>query len=399
VRISWPGGSSGPLSVGADGTASLPGAVTAHSFRVTILRAAFPAGATAREQQARAVGIGAVSVAGLKPVSMPTSGPLHAPCGTVAVSVGGRRVPLAPQGTVAELDAGRPLRAAACGNAAAGVPMGAGVQRIASLPGPFSVDLMRLSSPPPAPVAAPVSGGHVVDAGHIGQGSVTGVRVALNGPSWLVLGESFDSGWRATCDGRSLGAPRVLDGYGNGWLAPAGCKQVSFQFAPQSGVNKSYVISAVAAALILLFLVVGAMRRPTPAAEGPQRLLPDVPAHPRPLIRAALLALPAAIVLGYVFSIRAGIGLLLVLTFVLWRGWAPRTLTLIAAALLGIAVPLTYLIVNPHDRHGDNFVYSTKLIAAHWIGVVAIALLALVCWQIVRYQRAGRGGLSPPGPQ
>ena len=97
---------------------------------------------------------------------------------------------------------------------------------------------------------------------------MTGVRVALNGPSWLVLGESFDSGWRATCDGRSLGAPRVLDGYGNGWLAPAGCKQVSFQFAPQSGVNKSYVISAVAAALILLFLLVGAMRRPAPAAEG-----------------------------------------------------------------------------------------------------------------------------------
>jgi hypothetical protein len=112
-----------------------------------------------------------------------------------------------------------------------------------------------------------------------------------------------------------------------------------------------------------------------------------------------LLALPAALVLGYVFSIRAGIGLFVVLAFVLWRGWAPSTLTLIAAALLGIAVPLTYLIVNPHDRHGDNFVYSTKLIAAHWIGVVAIALLALVCWQIVRYQRAGRGDLSPPGPR
>jgi hypothetical protein len=277
--------------------------------------------------------------------------------------------------------------------------MGAGVQRIASLPGPFSVDLLRLSSPAPSPLAPAVSGGRVVDAGHIGQSSVTGVRVALNGQSWLVLGESFDTGWRATCDGRSLGAPRVLDGYGNGWLAPAGCKQVSFQFAPQSGVNKSYVISAVAAALILLFLLVGAMRSPAPAGEGARRLLPDVPAHPRSLARAALLALPAAIVLGYVFSIRAGIGLLLVLTFVLWRGWAPTRLTLIAAALLGIVVPLTYLIVNPHDRHGDNFVYSTKLIAAHWLGVVAISLLALVCWQIVSHQRASRGGVSPPGPR
>ena len=80
---------------------------------MTILRAAFPAGATAREQQGRAVGIGSVSVAGLKPVAIPVSGPLHAPCGTAAVSVSGRRVPLAPQGTVAELDAGRPFRATA----------------------------------------------------------------------------------------------------------------------------------------------------------------------------------------------------------------------------------------------------------------------------------------------
>jgi hypothetical protein len=388
VRISWPGGSTAPLPVGADGSVALASPVTARSFRVTVLGAVFPAGSTARRQQARAVGIGSVSVAGLKPVAMPVSGPLRAPCGTVAVSVGGRRVSLAPHGTVAELNAGRPLPATTCG-AAAAVPMGAGVQRITSLPGPFSVDLLRLSSPAPSPVAPAVSGGRVVDPGHIGQSSVTGVRVALNGPSWVVLGESFDNGWRATCDGRSLGTPRVLDGYGNGWLAPAGCKRVSFQFAPQSGVNKSYVISAIAAALILLFLMVGAARRPVPAQEAVRRLLPDVPARPRPLARAAALALPAAIVLGYVFSIRAGIGLLLLLTFVLWRGWAPATLTLIAAGLLGIAVPLTYLIVNPHDRHGDNFVYSTKLISAHWIGVVAIALLALVCWKlIVRRPRA-----------
>jgi hypothetical protein len=53
VRLSWPGGSSGALAVGADGTVTLPGPVTARSFRVTILRAVFPAGATAREQQAR----------------------------------------------------------------------------------------------------------------------------------------------------------------------------------------------------------------------------------------------------------------------------------------------------------------------------------------------------------
>jgi arabinofuranan 3-O-arabinosyltransferase len=229
----------------------------------------------------------------------------------------------------------------------------------------------------------------VIDPGHISTSSVSGVRVALSGPSWLVLGESFDAGWHATCDGRSLGAPQVLDGYGNGWLAPAGCKRVSFAFAPQRGVAKSYLISAVAAALIVVFLLVGAMRRPALASvEAVRRRLADAPPNPRPLPRAAAMALAAALVLGYVFSIRAGIGLFFLLTLVLWRGWGTATLTLAAAALFAIAVPITYLIVNPHDRHGDDFVYSTKLIAAHWIGVAGISLLALVCWKIVRYQRA-----------
>jgi hypothetical protein len=31
--------------------------------------------------------------------------------------------------------------------------------------------------------------------------------------------------------------------------------------------------------------------------------------------------------------------------------------------------------------------------------VVAISLLALVCWEIVSHQRASRGGVSPPGPR
>ena len=389
VQLSWPGGSSGPLRVGRDGSVTMPRSIRASSFRLTVLDAAFPAAGIVRERQARAVGIGAVSVPGLAPVRIPSTGSLHAPCGTVAVSVGGHRVPLQPVGTVAALDAGRPLQARACtktGAASQRIRMGAGVQRIRSLAGPFSIDLLQLRSPAPSPGAPTGPGGRVVDPGHIGQSSVTGVRVALNSPSWIVLGESFDSGWRATCDGRSLGAPRVVDGYGNGWLAPAGCNRVSFTFAPQSGVNKSYVVSAIVCALLLAFLLIGALRGPARAsATALGGLLPDVPARPRPLLRAAALALPAAIVLGYAFSIRAGVGLLLGLTLVLWRGWRPATLALIAAGLLGVAVPITYLIVSPDNRQGDSFLYPTKLITAHWMGVAAITLMALAVWKIVRY--------------
>ena len=73
----------------------------------------------------------------------------------------------------------------------------------------------------------------------------------------------------------------------------------------------------------------------------------------------------------------------MLIAFVLWRGYGPRELALAPPALLGIAVPIIYLIVNPQNAGGYNFAYSTKLIAAHWIGVVAIALLALACWKLI----------------
>jgi len=33
-----------------------------------------------------------------------------------------------------------------------------------------------------------------------------------------VLGQSHSEGWKATVGGDSLGAPRLVDGYANGWL-------------------------------------------------------------------------------------------------------------------------------------------------------------------------------------
>ena len=255
--------------VGADGTVALPSAVTARSFRVTVLRAAFPATATA----SAAPGPGGGHRLGVR-CGHQAGRDSRERSAARAVRDGrgvGRRPPGAA-GAAGQRRRTRRRQAAPRRGRAAPPPPACRWAPACSASPPFRArsasTCCGLSSPAPSPVASPVSGGRVVDPGHIGQSSVTGVRVALNGPSWLVLGESFDNGWRASCDGRSLGAPRVLDGYGNGWLAPAGCKRVSFEFAPQSGVNKSYVISAVAAALILLFLLVGAMRRPTAGGGG-----------------------------------------------------------------------------------------------------------------------------------
>jgi hypothetical protein len=298
--------------------------------------------------------------------------------------VGDQRVPLQPVGTVAQLDAGSPFPAHAC-SPSQSVTMGAGVQEIKSLINPFSVDLLRLSSPAPTPAPAPVSGGAVTDPGKINNSSVTGVHVALRGPSWVVLGESYDAGWRATCNGRSLGLPHVVDGYANGWLAPASCKRVSFSFSPQNGVRSSYAISIAAVAAMLLLLLFGAFRRPVVATvSSAVRLLPTARPRRWPLPYALGLGLLVAIPLAYWFALRAGAALFVLVAFVLWRGYGPRQLVLAAAALLGLAVPVIYLISQPQNKGGYNFAYSTQTIWGHWAAVAAVVLLMIALWQILR---------------
>ncbi|MGO9884880.1 MAG: hypothetical protein ACLPV4_17935, partial [Solirubrobacteraceae bacterium] len=394
VELSWPGGSTAPLRPGPGGVLTLLAPARARAFRLTILDASFPAGTTARERQAAAVGIGHLAVPGLAPVTVPHNGPLRAGCGSVAIDVAGHRLAMRPAGTVGQLDRGLPLPATSCGPRAT---MPAGVQEIRALPGVFSVDLLELRSPVVPP--AQVGGGVVTNPGTVGTSSLTGARVALRGPSWLVLGESFDAGWRATCNGRSLGAPATIDGYANGWLAPGSCRRVAFTFAPQAGVNESYVISAVACAAMLILLLVGAVRRRIRLVVGATLPVADRLRRPLSLPRAAAVALAISIIVGAIFAKRAGAVAFPLVALVLWRGYGAATLTWIAVGLLGIVVPLVYLIVSPPNQGGYNFDYSVKLISAHWIGVAAIVLLAIAAWQsIVALRAAARRG-PPSRPQ
>ena len=75
VRLSWPGGATSPVRVGDDGDVVLPRPVRAGRFRLTVLDAAFPPEAGARERSARAVGIGSLEVPGLATVTVPRTGP------------------------------------------------------------------------------------------------------------------------------------------------------------------------------------------------------------------------------------------------------------------------------------------------------------------------------------
>jgi arabinofuranan 3-O-arabinosyltransferase len=396
VRLSWPGGSTATLPVGADGSVRLPTAVRARSFRLTIVSAAFPDGLTARQRATRGIGIGTLSVPGVAAVSMPQAGPLHSVCGDARVSVAGHVVPLHLTGTIAQLNASQALVARSCGGTAT---MGSGVQYVNVLRGPIAVDLLRLHSPAPVPLALTAAQTAQVTApGSINRYSVDGVHVSVNRPSWLVLGQSYDVGWQATCDGHSLGTPQVIDGYANGWLAPAGCRNVTFTFAPQSGVNRSYVISAVVIALLALMLIFTRPPRLTEADALPEFLDLSERTRRLPFRRALGWALLVTIPLAFIFAWRSAILIAPALTIILWRGIGPRALAATSAALIGVAIPISYIIAQPNNEGGYNFGYSVDVIYGHWIGVGAVVLLGASGWLTLAAARGRRARGPEPTP-
>jgi arabinofuranan 3-O-arabinosyltransferase len=283
----------------------------------------------------------------------------------------GRRLALRPHGTVAALDAGLPLRATACGPLA--LPGGKVVLHVAS--GVFRPLVLGLSSPAPSPIVrAARLAGRVTDPGRMGRGTYKGVRIQVSAPSWLVLGESYNRGWRAECNGRSLGKPSVIDGFANGWRVSPGCTRVSLSFAPQKAVWWGYAIGALACLVLLVLMVVRRPRR-SDTAEPREPIEPDDRPWRLPAREALLAGAAAAVVFGFVFALRAGVVIGPVTALVLWRGMSARAMILIAGALLAVVVPLIYVIFPATDRGGYDPAYPVERLGAHWVTVGAVVLL------------------------
>jgi hypothetical protein len=76
-----------------------------------------------------------------------------------------------------------------------------------------------------------------------------------------------------------------------------------------------------------------------------------------------------------------------------------RRLAIVAAGLLGVAVPVAYAIASPQNRGGYNFDYSIRTIGAHWIGVLALVLLMVACGRMLIAARRIRPPAEPPPPE
>jgi arabinofuranan 3-O-arabinosyltransferase len=386
VRVLWPGGATSPLAVAASGRVVLPRAVRASRLRIDVLNAVAPPGATVADR--RAVGI--AQIGGLPRVRMPVRTTFSASCGAVRVRVGNATLPLRVSGSQAAFENGTPLPAVSCGSP---VTLAAGAQQLEVAAGQLAVDDLRLSSPPPRPVAvAASSAGSVINPGTMGRAWNDHVRVAVRAPSWLVLGEGYNRGWRATCNGRSLGVPTPIDGYANGWRVSPGCHDVSFTFTPNRLALLGYIVSLLAGAACLLLLGMGWSRRrrrldpsPPPLAAAAYEREAPVPAWP--LARALTAAVPAAFVFGFVLGVIPGIVSMPVIAVVLWRGIGAPRLTLAAAVLLGIVVPVLYVVHPGDERGGNHFGYAMGHLGAHYVAVAALGLLVLALWRSL--QRRG----------
>ena len=93
---------------------------------------------------------------------------------------------------------------------------------------------------------------------------------------------------------------------------------------------------------------------------------------PWPVGAALIAAVIAGAAFAFVFGLAVGVVSIPVTAFVLWRGVGARRLTLAAAVLLGVAVPLAYVVHPGSAAGGNHFGYAHDHLAAHYLAVAAI---------------------------
>jgi arabinofuranan 3-O-arabinosyltransferase len=420
VRITA-GGDTLSVPVADDGTVALPRPVRGDEIRIVVERASFAPGRTGLQRQRRAVGIAEVEgITGARVHDADPLEDLRGRCGDATVETAAGPIRLEASGEVADLDG--PIQAKSCEFLH---ELPAGPQEIAGGDGVLRIDKLLMTTPSPdylqvieipaqpdqaglrgLELVAPAAS-KVLDPGRDDQrGARDGVKVSVDEPAWLVLGEGYNRGWRATCDGKDLGEPQPIQGFANGWKVDPGCTDVAFAWAPNKVLLPAYILSAIGC---LFLLVVFWRRRSEPAPEARALLPDDAPDTRWPLPRALAAGVAAGLVLGFVFALRAGIVIGPAVFLILWRGVSARQLALAGGAVLAVGVPLAYLLIPVDDLGGYNTNLSVERIDAHWVGVAGVVLLGAALCRSLAAARAShpdrprllrrRRGLRAPVPR
>jgi hypothetical protein len=223
-------------------------------------------------------------------------------------------------------------------------------------------------------------------------------------PSWLVLGQSQNPGWKASVDGRDVGGSRLVDGYANGWLVPAHAQPITvdLEWVPQRTVERAIAVSIVFVTLCLGIVLFSGRRRRVDAAAAVAPLMsaPDTwptirrdDARARPLgwvgavVTAAVVGGFAALVVRPTIGVVTAGAVVAVLRWPRWRRW----FALLAPAFVVLAG--AYIAYRQARRHlPPIFEWPTLFVRARTLGWLAIVVLAAdVAVEIVTRRRSSGG--------
>ena len=370
----------------------------------------------------------AIAEVGIDGLSLPApTGDLPATCRGDLVSVDGTAVPVRVEGTVADALDRRELDVVPCTvegdgddgtGAAPALDLTAGEHVLRTAAGRdtgISVDQVRLASAaggrplPAGDLPRDVPPGPPVTVTGDGRVSVEASVDGIDGPFWLVLGQSHSDGWTLSVDGQDQGAPVLADGFANGWLVEPGdatTVAVELHWWPQRVVWVALGLSAVAGVVVVGLALAGrrrTRRHPAVAGDGDR---PDEPTLTSPLAPATPVGWTGTGVVVGLTAVAAALNLpvglpLLALVPVVavaavacrWR----RGLALPAAgAALALAVAGTYA-VGRQIRYGfpADFSWPTELDRIHVLGVAALLLLGVQALRDLA-QRRGPGASDTP---
>jgi arabinofuranan 3-O-arabinosyltransferase len=342
---------------------------------------------------------------GLPGVAQPAPPPeIPTSCQSGLLQIDGRPVDVEVTGSSSTALAGQQLAVEPCGNSARGVTLSAGTHTVTTsprLPSGWSIDQLWFASGAgggPAQPSSTVATETQMTAAHIVSQNRTSMKVSIEttgAPQYLVLGQSFSSGWRASVEGGpKLGQPKLMDAFANGWYLPAqtGGRTlvIDIHWQPQEVIWTALSVSA-AAILVCIGIAIwperpGDWRRRSPRGRREKYGYAPIPASlraflmrpppgPRPSLRtAALSALGWGAVVALVS--RPAIGLVAALALMIGSSLRFGRLACRCAALLVLLVLPLYAVTEQAQHHyWPDINWPANMSSANDIAWMGLALL------------------------
>ena len=214
--------------------------------------------------------------------------------------------------SLVQLLAGQPVDASTCDGAP--LQLAAGEHRLTTTAGSASgidIDRVVLRSGAPRFGDLPAPGVRST------RTRTTRTATVTNCPSgcWLILGEGFNDGWRATLDGHSLGAPQQIDGGFNGWWLPGSndARTVTMRWTPQRTMWIGFTLAGLAVVGCIVLVWRGRRSGDLPVFDSPVVRWPldIVPARTAAAIGAALAVLATLCISPKYGLVAAALGVVL----------------------------------------------------------------------------------------